>query len=120
LFALQISQETGAEDINIYTQQREQQFAKLQASQLLIAQIWENKQNVNYSEDEQGTIDQITNSIRTVMEEIVKQDEVISTNLGMDLEKIKLELHRWQSLRRVKDNYKGSFVREARFIDKNK
>ena len=120
LFAQQFSQETGAEDINIFTQQREQQFEKLQKCQLLIAQIGEDNQNVNLSEDEQEKLDQITISLKTVMEEIVKQDEIISTNLGTDLERIKLELYRWQSLRRAKNTYKGSNAREARFIDKNK
>jgi len=120
LFARRITQETGVEDITIYTQQREQQFARLQDNQLQTAQIWEERQKVNFSEDEQEKIDHLINTLRTVMEEIVKQDEVISTNLGMDLERIKLELNRWQSLRRAKSNYKGAVAREARFIDKNK
>lgn len=120
LFAYQFSRETGAEDINIFTQQREQQFANLQKCQLLIAQIWEDNQNENLSEDEQKTLAKITNSLKTVMEEIIKQDELIRENFGMDLERIKLELHRWQSLSRVKNTYKGSTASEARFIDKNK
>jgi hypothetical protein len=120
LFAQQFSQETGAEDVNNFTQQREQHFAKLQECQLLITQISKNEQNGSLSEEEQEKLDRTTNSIKTCMEKIVEQDELISTSFGMDLERIKLELHRWQRLRRVKDTYRGSTAREARFIDKNK
>lgn len=120
LFTKQFSQEIGAEDLNVFNRQREQQFIKLQKCQTAIAQMWEDNPNLNLSGDEQKKIDQLTNSLKTVMEEIVKQDELISNKLSMDLERIKLELHRWQSFKRLKNTYRGPITSEARFVDKNR
>lgn len=54
------------------------------------------------------------------MSEVLKLDEQIIPRLKMELESVKLELHRLQGAKRTKNAYENQGQREARFIDKTK
>lgn len=119
VFTQQFSPETKAEDLNNFIQRREEHISKLQKARLQIEDIGKSNRII-LSRQEQETLDQETSALKTIVAEIIKQDEMIRTELNMDLERIKLELQRLQSVKRVTKLYRGSTVKEARFIDKNR
>ncbi|HHV65635.1 MAG TPA: hypothetical protein GXX46_11315 [Peptococcaceae bacterium] len=62
----------------------------------------------------------LSKALRAKMAEVLALDDVILPKLQMELEGIKLELHRLQNAQRTKNAYENLGPREARFIDKTK
>lgn len=62
----------------------------------------------------------LTESVHTKMTEVLKMDERIIPRIKMELEAVKLELHRIQGAKKMKNAYESQVQREARFIDKTK
>lgn len=62
----------------------------------------------------------VTESVNTKMTEVLKMDERIIPRIKMELEAVKLELHRLQGAKKMKNAYESQVQREARFIDKTK
>ncbi|RNC29572.1 MAG: hypothetical protein AWM53_00570 [Candidatus Dichloromethanomonas elyunquensis] len=62
----------------------------------------------------------LTASLQNEMTEVLKKDEVILPRLKMELQSIKVELHRIQGAKRTKNAYENPGQRESRFIDKTK
>jgi hypothetical protein len=59
-------------------------------------------------------------ALNTKMNEVLQLDDYIIPRLKMELEAVKLELHRIQGAKRTKNAYENQGQREARFIDKIK
>ncbi|NLI94165.1 MAG: hypothetical protein GX434_18795 [Peptococcaceae bacterium] len=62
----------------------------------------------------------LVGELKQRMGAVLQKDEVIIPRLRMELEAVKLELHRFQGAKRTKNAYEKTVQREARFIDKTK
>lgn len=62
----------------------------------------------------------LTDEIKQKMNEILKIDNRLIPRLRMELEAVKLELHRLQGAQKTKNAYGSPGSKEARFIDKSK
>ena len=62
----------------------------------------------------------ITNSLRNKMAEILEMDKNIIRKLTEELEKIRLEIHRMEGVKRTRNAYENKGSRDARFIDSTK
>jgi len=62
----------------------------------------------------------LTDRVKSKMSAVLEMDALIIPKLKMELESVKLELHRLQGAQKTKNAYQNSSSREARFIDKSK
>lgn len=62
----------------------------------------------------------LAENVRKKMKEVLELDQQILPRLEMELEAVKLEIHRLQDARRTKNAYGNHALKEARFIDKSK
>lgn len=58
--------------------------------------------------------------VRASMQKVLEMDEKVIQQLRIELEAVKLELHRLQGANKSKSAYQGQGYKEARFIDKTK
>lgn len=65
-------------------------------------------------------LQELNDVLRVKMNEVLSLDEEIIPRLKMELESVKLELHRLQGAKKTKNAYEYSGPKEARFIDKTK
>jgi len=73
-----------------------------------------------FSSERYKELQELNDTLRVKMIEVLSLDEEIIPRLTMELESVKLELHRLQGAKKTKNAYGNSGPKEARFIDKSK
>lgn len=129
----EIKQCFQVEDAMGFVQEREQRIAALQqkeaesitlrkviCQELGLNGFTLNNLRAKISEESWNALNEVIDESKRVIKEIQEIDTRLCQTMQMEMEAMKLELHRFQSANRLQHAYQTENEREARFIDKIK